>query len=334
MMVMDMCGFNKMSEEVRKFVETASSRGPSHCAESALADMDKGGLSYRTILQVQKVLRERAEQHTTTISEDERLLGELSANLTSLVNAGDAVLAKTPGGAALRALNAVRYRYFMKKHLRDLCALFGAESCSVGGTGSDSEKSERCSRPDDIGEDQAGGEGDDDEEEEDEAEEGKVSLADEWRKHNRDDDNVLKRKLKRFNRWFNSLIHSPAVNHIKADLIPGFRVGTVATKNLTKEELYLAVPREAIIDTQKADRDYQFGKLLFDLERKYSRRDEFHELLLYLVYQSFVLGSESPYWPYLRLLPSPAELDRPLMWTREQVEARLGPSFIKESIMR
>jgi hypothetical protein len=96
-------------------------------------------------------------------------------------------------------------------------------------------------------------------------------------------------------------------------MFPGFRVGATATKDLSKEELYLAVPHEAIIDSGKADRDMQFGKLLFDLKRQFHRRYDFHELLLYLIHQCFVLGSDSKYWLYLRLLPSPAELDRPLL---------------------
>jgi hypothetical protein len=323
--VLDMCGFTQVSEGVRAFLEGAAARGPSsHCGQSALEELDKSSLTYRTLQQIQTVLREKASGYPTTVAQDKALLDDLYAELDVLVGSGEQVLAKTASGALLRKINAVRYRFFAKKHLAQLCELFGAADCFGAGT----VESSACS---DSGEE---GEGDSQEEEEEEKFGEKYNLLDEWSRSNRDDDSVLQKKLMQFNKWFNALIKPPAVNHLKADLIPTFRVGTVATKNLSKEELYLAVPAEAIIDAHKADRDFQFGKLLFDLERKFHRRDDFHELLLYLMYQCFVVGSESKYWPYLRLLPSPAEMDRPLFWSKEQVDARLGPSFVKESIYR
>lgn len=317
-----MCGFSRVSKELRAFLDAANAREPTaQCGKSKLNldDMDTNTLTYKTIQQIQNVLRAKAKEYPTTIRQDKSLLDDLNEKLRLLTSAGEKVSQKTSSGALLRKINAVRYRYFAKKHLSDLCWLYGAADCF--GTGHYVNDRNACPEEEvDSDDEEVSGE--------------KITLRDEWSRSNRHNDAVLKKNLMKFNKWFNSLVKPPAVNHLKADLIPGFRVGTVATKNLSREELYLAVPNEAIIDTYKADRDYHFSKLLFDLERRFFRRDDFHELMLYLIYQCFVKGSESKYWPYLRLLPSPAEMDRPLFWSREQVDSRLGPSFVKESIYR
>ena len=321
LIVMDMCGFNKVSGDLRSFVSKRATQGvatgPGHLSMDVSNEWDKDSLSFRTLLQIHHALKDKARQFPTSLVQDEDLLQALERNFSSLVAAGHPVLVHSPGGALLRQMNAIRYRFFLKKHLEGLCQLYGAEECFHTSQASAEKSRGKASMH-----------------EEEEGNNAKINLFDEWGRKDRDDDVALQRRLRLFNDWFDSFIVPPAVNHLKADLIPGFRVGTIATKDLSQDELYLAVPFEVIIDSHKADRDPQFGKLLFDLERRFYRRDDFHELLLYLVYQCFVLGSESKFWPYLRLLPTPAELDRPLMWTKEEVSARLGPSFIKESIFR
>ncbi|CAE7568407.1 setd3, partial [Symbiodinium microadriaticum] len=332
---MDMCGFNTVSQQIRAVVDRQATRSQDSCAPSELEAMDKGSLTYRTLQQIHDVLRAKANQYATDVSQDRNILHSLDANLTDLLSAGAEVSVHTPAGAILREVNAVRYRYFMKLHLRGLCRLYGVDCFDDDSTGGEDggDASVSCASASNVTVAKTVQVTEEDDVEELDSGE-KINMFDEWSRNDRTDDGVLQRRLSQFNKWFNSLVRPPAVNHLKADLIPGFRVGTTATKDLNKEELYLAVPNEAIIDSHKADRDGRFGKLLFDLERRFRRRDDFHELLLYLVYQCFVVGSESKYWPYLRLLPSPTELDRPLMWSKEQVEARLGPSFIKESIFR
>ena len=54
--------------------------------------------------------------------------------------------------------------------------------------------------------------------------------------------------------------------------------------------------------------------------------DIFHELLLLLLYEKYVLETDSLYFPYLALLPTPQELiDVPIYWSDEAINERLAP---------
>lgn len=44
----------------------------------------------------------------------------------------------------------------------------------------------------------------------------------------------LEQQLERFNTWFNE--QTPSVNHIRAAFIPGWRIGTVATANISDKQ--------------------------------------------------------------------------------------------------
>ena len=47
-------------------------------------------------------------------------------------------------------------------------------------------------------------------------------------------------------------------------------------------------------------------------------------LLLHLVYETFVVAEDSPLWPYLSLLPRPAESSSTLFWSGEQLDKLAG----------
>jgi len=68
------------------------------------------------------------------------------------------------------------------------------------------------------------------------------------------------------------------------------------------------------MDNEKAVKDPIFGALATELSTRYRGRDEFHELLLFLLYEKYIKRGNSTYWPYLNLLPSAAELDIPSLW--------------------
>ena len=147
------------------------------------------------------------------------------------------------------------------------------------------------------------------------------------------EEHLLQKKLDRFNRWFQAA--GPSVNKLEAALIPGFRIGTVATATIVKGEKYLGVPTSVIMDSSVAWDDLAgVASLLKSLSAKYNNaRDDFHELLFFLLHEYFVIAEKSRFWPYLSLLPTTEELDIPAMWSDEQVTARLGPSLLANGML-
>lgn len=143
---------------------------------------------------------------------------------------------------------------------------------------------------------------------------------------------VLRQQLIAFNEWVAAA--SPTVLSIAAVELPlPYRVGTVATRDIGAEEIYLTVPDSVIIDGDKARADAVMGPLLRALEARYKGKDDFHELLLFLVYQKFVLDADSHFYPYLRLLPALHQLGSPMLWPESDTRARLSPSHIVETTL-
>jgi hypothetical protein len=139
----------------------------------------------------------------------------------------------------------------------------------------------------------------------------------------------LEEKVEFFNSWFAS--SSNGVNKLKATTHPIFRVSTVASDDILPEEIYLAVPTSIIIDNEKATMDPEFGILANSLMEQFRSKDDFHELLFFLLHQRFIAKERSKFWPYLQLLPSKTDLDIPLFWTPAEIELRLGPSQVVQS---
>ncbi len=142
----------------------------------------------------------------------------------------------------------------------------------------------------------------------------------------------MEERVSLFNEWYNNSCDS-GVTKIIAKSHPLFRVSTYATTTIDKEELYLGVPTSIIIGADVAYNDKEFGVLLKSLSEKFNYRDNFHELLLYLLHQRFMIGPNSKYWPYLLLLPHYNEMNLPLFWTEIETERRIGPSGIKTSVV-
>lgn len=132
--------------------------------------------------------------------------------------------------------------------------------------------------------------------------------------------------------WFQAA--GPRINKLKPSVIPGFRVGTKATTNIASGEVYLTVPSKVIMDADKAIAEGSgIGSLLRQLSGKYGNRDNFHEVLFFLLFEYFSGGADSYYWPYLSLLPRPDEMDIPLLWESDaDVSGKLAPSAIRTSV--
>lgn len=146
------------------------------------------------------------------------------------------------------------------------------------------------------------------------------------------DNLTINEKLGLFMNWFNAA--NPVVNKIVPAFIPGFRIGTRATTHISAGEIYLTVPVKLIMDATKAiENGSGVAPLLTQLSAKYGNRDNFHELLFFLLYEYFSGGKDSFFWPYLSLLPKPEDMDIPLLWNSDdEIDKKLGPSSLKSSV--
>ena len=316
-MVFDMCGF----KDISAYLSDLRSKNYDKRDVMIAQEIANQSLRGRVLEKIQTMITEREKIFDTTVAEDETILAQLSAEFDEQKSQG--VTSTSTAGQLLRRMNIVRYRYFNKQHVAELKKLYG-------GTLEDSEAHILST---DIDED---------------AIEAKVlaaakeaaliasdgvpHLAAQWELNQKPGrDSRLAVDLDRFNLWFNSGIQPPAVCKIEAKLIPGYRIGTVVTEDVSEEDIYLTVPKNMILDADYVNdgrADASLRKLLSDLEAKFGRRDDFHELLFTLLYEAFVKGSESFFWPYLRTIPSLNDLDVPLVWSEQVINSRVGPSHL------
>ena len=148
-----------------------------------------------------------------------------------------------------------------------------------------------------------------------------------------DDSNVpLKKKLKLFNQWFQK--NSPSMQMVEAVPDSTYRISVRATQDINAGVAYLGVPTKIIIDKDKAEEDPEMGGFLTVLKKMRGPPDNFHKLLMYLLYQRFIVGPNSIFWPYLRLLPPPERMDIPGMWSVETIESRIYPSAMMKPLIK
>lgn len=139
-------------------------------------------------------------------------------------------------------------------------------------------------------------------------------------------------KIERFNEWFRA--QSPQPNHLIAAYLPNYRIATLATQSIRLDEVYLGVPHKVIMDSDKAFSSESVGPLIDQLYKKYRKRDDFHELLFFLLSEKFRVGNASKYWEYLEILPGFQDLSHlPLLWTKQQIKTDLSSSFVSDVIL-
>lgn len=120
---------------------------------------------------------------------------------------------------------------------------------------------------------------------------------------------MLEAKVARFNAWFAR--HSTTDLKIRAAPSAEYRLGVVATRMIEQEEIYLAVPSRLILDMRSLTQS-EIWPVIRDIELSLGKKEPFHSLLVFLMHEYFVEGVTSFWWPYLSLLPKPAELEIPL----------------------
>ena len=57
------------------------------------------------------------------------------------------------------------------------------------------------------------------------------------------------------------------INKIEAQAVPGMRIGTITTEHVKAEEVYLAVPEEALMDSDSAHRCDVLGPMFENLKK-------------------------------------------------------------------
>ena len=90
-----------------------------------------------------------------------------------------------------------------------------------------------------------------------------------------------------FNAWFAAF--SPHTSLVRAAPVGrGMRLGALTTQRIAREEIYLAVPLDAIMDLDSANSCPLLGPALKRLRRRFPGGDELHELIFHLITETVV----------------------------------------------
>lgn len=115
------------------------------------------------------------------------------------------------------------------------------------------------------------------------------------------------------------------INMLDVKPIPGMRFGTVTTRVVPAESVYLAVPTSAIMSAKTAATTPKISTLLEDLDRRFGRGGELERMILFLMHERF-RGRRSPFAPYLNTLPLYADMKfiNPTLFTTRDVDLLAG----------
>ncbi|CAN0052876.1 unnamed protein product, partial [Ectocarpus sp. 8 AP-2014] len=136
---------------------------------------------------------------------------------------------------------------------------------------------------------------------------------DDHRAENEDDRSTgLETLVREFNAWTRT-VDFP-IRKVEAGLIGnGMRLGLVATEAIPQGQSYLSVPGSIVLDASKARTDPELGPPLSRLEASLGPLglwdQDTDSLRVLLIAETFVRADLSPWAPYLRLLPTPSEME-------------------------
>lgn len=251
-------------------------------------------LETRFLNVLQELIRVTSMRYNTTIAFDEAAIYDVDQKLKGCLFSADSAMTDECYTHTQRKL-ALRYRLFSKKMLNQICKLYGVDCINLISSPTQL-KASGDSNNFDVG------------------------------------PTMLLEKMTTFNAWFSSF--NPSPSKIAAQWIPNYRIGTVSTDEIALDEKYLGVPQQIIMDSDKAImKNSSVFSLIEGLFSRYKSRDDFHELMFFLIQEYFVIKEKSFYWPYLSLLPTKNDLDIPLFWSPEEVDQRLAPSQLKSVII-
>jgi len=104
----------------------------------------------------------------------------------------------------------------------------------------------------------------------------------------------------------------------------GMRVGVVASEEVPQGAAYLRVPAAAVMGDASAHKCSVMGPVFRSLRERFPQGDQFHELLLHLLFEARVRGNNSEFAPYIATLPRPEEQTNPLVWRDAEIDWLAG----------
>jgi histone-lysine N-methyltransferase SETD3 len=134
----------------------------------------------------------------------------------------------------------------------------------------------------------------------------------------------------RFNAWIEQ--QNWPVNYLTVVPVPGMRLGTVASRDVAAEELYISVPQQAVMNRESANQCTTLGPIIAKITDKYPRGDAFHELLFHLVVEKHLKAGDSKWAPYLAVIPGHGDQESPPFYTDEEMDA-LGGSAVRGAVV-
>lgn len=149
----------------------------------------------------------------------------------------------------------------------------------------------------------------------------------EWEKQ--DDLTFLKDEL---NHWIGT--KGLATQRVVANLNPGRRLGAMATKTMTRGEVFVTLPVPLIMDHRSAsspESDLSF--VIRELRELYPPGDDYHNLLFHLIYERYKMERRSYWWQYLATLPNIEDLHVPLFFSEQEIN-RLEGSHVLRIVRR
>ena len=254
---------------------------------------------YAKVIQDMKTFIAEKEADVITSSLSLRTLEEIQEWLPSsslphifvgTLHEDESFFASTSSSKSLSHLLAIEYRMAMKQTWLDICDIYRVE-CVIPSLESLS-----------------------------------ILQGQQWVTSLDDESTPFDERLRLFNDWFNSF--APPVNLVQAVSHSLYRVSVLAVQDIAIKSTYLSVPDVIIMDVKKAEAEPLLSLLFRRIKANRGPVDPFHKLLFFLLYHRFFLAERSKFWPYLSLLPTPNEMDLPLLWSEETIEDRLSPSAL------
>lgn len=117
---------------------------------------------------------------------------------------------------------------------------------------------------------------------------------------------------------------------IYADLAGEMGVGTFASENIKKEEIYMFMPWECVMSVESFSKlGTTFSKKVLDYftPKNGARIDDFHIIMFYLLHEKSK-GDKSLFFPYIDLLPK--KFDIPYYWDEIELNFLKGSEIIAD----
>jgi hypothetical protein len=141
-------------------------------------------------------------------------------------------------------------------------------------------------------------------------------------------------KIRAFEEWLAE--NELAVNFLRVESMPVFRMGTTATRDLEEKELYVAVPDKMLIGPERVGPGSKLQKRLDEIAQKHGGFgrlvDDRVKLIMFLLREARGSRKKPSFWkPYIDLLPQ--NLSNPFLWPEEDL-AYLQASEVADAARR